>query len=352
MNKRGSVLIVFLWVTVLFALFALSIAFRTRLAVKIEGYEMARAEKDYQLLTGVNLARFFIDSDDNRDTDSPFDDWYGNPKKLDEMEFSKQFNLKIADEDSKLDINKAQEKLLIALFDLMKKKGYKLKTDPKKLAGSILAWRGMYSMSGKPSVGFKNKNAPFESLDELNLIQDIKPEDAELIKPFLTVYAKPSTIIKVNINTVDPIVLEAIISSLIGDDSNKQKLFERIQAFREGKLESQDAVEGAKQYFRREDLRENELLNRLGLRQQWNIGDWRLVQLTRQLLMFLKSNSDYYSVEVTPKDIRGGNVKVRAVLGQRFLPRMMPKPGALSLGKPRAMIAIPLEILSWQESKI
>ncbi len=352
MKRNGSVLIIFIWVLLLFSLFAMSVAIRTRLATKIEGYQMASSSAGIQAMTAINLARFFIDSDENRDVDSVFDPWYGEPKEFAAMEFSKQFELQIADEDGKININSVQEKALTAFFELLKKRGYEFKTEPKKLAGSILAWRGTYSMGGRPSGGFKNKNAPFESLEELHLIQEVQPEDVDAITPFLTVYARPDRMMKLNINTVQPLILEALIASLVGDDSMKQNLFDRIQAFRDGELETGSVVTGPDRYFTREDLRDAQFLSRLGFDPQVSAKDWRMRQLVRQLLVFLKSNSEYYSVTVTPKLERGGGIRVQAVLGQRHIPRMSPKPGALRLARPRTPVTVPLEILSWRETRL
>ena len=60
MNKRGSVFILFLWVMLLLALFAMSVGFRTRLATKIEGYDSRRFAMGYDFLSAVNLARFLF----------------------------------------------------------------------------------------------------------------------------------------------------------------------------------------------------------------------------------------------------------------------------------------------------
>ncbi|MBI4357927.1 MAG: hypothetical protein HY584_01385, partial [Candidatus Omnitrophica bacterium] len=134
MNHKGSVLILFVWVLVVMALLALSIGFRTRLATKIEGYELRRFEMGYDFLSAVNLARFFIDSDDQPRVDFLEDSWYGTPSQFTEMDFSKRFDLEISDAESKIDLNKAQEPFLIQFFETLKKHGIPLKTEPKKLA--------------------------------------------------------------------------------------------------------------------------------------------------------------------------------------------------------------------------
>jgi general secretion pathway protein K len=60
------------------------------------------------------------------------------------------------------------------------------------------------------------KNGPFDSLSELRLVKGMTEQAFERLSPFVTVYPRaPKGITPVNINTADPIVLQAL-----GDQGN------------------------------------------------------------------------------------------------------------------------------------
>lgn len=357
-------MILFLWVMILLSLFAVSIALRTRLATKIEGYEMNQFELSYDYLTAVNLARYFIDSDQDSNVDHPGDVWCGAPRGFKEMEFSKRFGLEITDEESKININIASEPFLINFFDLLKTKKYSLKTNSKKIAGSIIAWRGGSVAQGPSTLGTKQKMGPFESLDELLLIQSIDSEDAEKLKPFLTVYGMAYGAMKVNLNTVHRYVLEALISSLSGDASDKKRLFESIEEYRTLTANSQNtaaqdenatenSTSNIKQFFNRDDMANiAQFMVKVGLpvQLQGPYGQMGSVpNLIRQLFYYVKVNSDYFHVEVRSRLPGKESFVLETVLGARVIPRFRVTPIGVSFGQTGKMVAIPLEILSWQE---
>lgn len=344
MNKRGSVFIVFLWVFILFALLATSVGLRTRLQTKIQAIDTGRFELNHDFLSAVNLARFAIDSDSEPEVDFRDDVWYGTPEPFKETAFSERFDLEISDEESKMDINKASAPLLEKFFEILKTHGVRLETEPKDLAGSILAWRGQVSSRGRPTIGFEQKRAPFESLRELGLIQYISPHDAELLSPFVTVYSRAiGPVMRVNLNTVHAYILEALVFSLAGGDFTKRELFGRIEEFRNG--ENKNAlVPGVKQVFQSTDLSPSIFIQKLGLNNSPS-----MLQLVSQLMIFLTVDSQYFSVRVRSHLPHKESFVLNAVLGPRtFKPlgiQSVTPAGQLSrTGKP---VTVPLEILAW-----
>ena len=345
MNRQGSVFILFLWVMILFALLASSVAFRTRLESKVRGFERNSFEMKYDFLSAVNLARFSIESDEDPAVDSKEDGWYGTPQAFKGSSFSERFDMEISDEESKIDLNKASAPLLEKFCEVLKDHDISLETDPKDLAGSILAWRGQASPRGRPTIGFDQKRAPFESLEELELIQFISIHDAELLRPFVTVYGQViGPVMRVNLNTVHPYVLEAIVFSLAGGDFTKRELFQKIEEFRNGKGE--DAlVPGVKQVFRAEDLRPDVFIQKLGLSNSSS-----MLQVVSQLMIFLTVDSQYFSVRVRSRLPHKESFILDAVLGPRTLRPLGIRGASVSatllsrMGKP---ILVPLEILDW-----
>ena len=357
MNHKGSVFILFLWVLLLLSFFAMSVGFRTRLAAKIEGYELRRFEMNYDFLSAINLARFFIESDKEPTVDFVGDDWYGTPEEFKSMDLAKRFELEISDEGSKIDLNKVSEQFLLTFFGVLKKKGIKLETDPKDLTASILAWRGQTSLTGKATSGFDQKGAPFQTIDELRTIQYISPHDVDVLMPFVTVYGTPfGGSMRVNINTVHPYILEALIlqPGLIGGDFDKSTLLQQIEALRnvKGKIkpmgkEKTEPSSKPSQAFQQVDLDPNNFIQRLNL--PYSI---QMVQLVSQLISFVTIDSEFFSVHVRSKLPKKESFVLDAVLGPRFVPRAQIQgvPTSDSLGRPTGQpVTVPLEILAWQE---
>jgi len=354
-NERGSVLILCLWVFILLALFAMSVAFRMRLATKIGGFEAHRFRQEYDFLSAVNLARFFIESDDEPKVDHSEDEWYGVPKNFGEIDFSDRFDLEIQDEESKASLNDAPERFLIEFVKVLKRNKIEIETDTEDLVGSILAWRGQTAVRGKPTLGFKHKRAPFESVEELRLIQFISARDAQRFKPFVTVYGQPQErIMKVNLNTVHPYILEALILSLAGGDLPKQTLREAIEKFRStsSPIDGEEHVM-SKQVFQQNDLRPQRFIRMLKLPDSVAIE-----QLVSQLMRHVTVDSKFFSVRVK---LRSGKTASRAesrsrtlesVLGPRVFQHRWNTGDASSLtsAKPAGRpVTVPLEILFWRE---
>jgi type II secretory pathway component PulK len=357
MNRRGSVFILFLWVMILMSFFAMSVGFRTRLAAKIEGYELKRFELTYDFLSAVNLARFFIESDEDPNVDFKGDAWYGAPREFKKMDFSERFDLSIADEGSKIDLNKAQEPFLVKFFEVLKDHDIKLETEPKKLASSILAWRGMVTGPGSPtSLGsqVEQKRRPFESVEELRLIQYISTKDFETLRPFFTAASgSVGGFFKVNLNTVHPYILEALIlytPSPAAGESLRRSILEKIEGFR-GSVNDDpedDQTKGASAAlaFGQADLKPQGFIEKLRLG-----NSIQVVQFVSYFIQYFASvNSEIYSVRVRSRIPKKESFTLNAVLGPRMLQGRLGMPGInspASMGKP---VTVPLEILSWRES--
>ena len=413
MNKSGSVLILSLWVLILISLFALSVGFRMRLATKIERIQSDRFVQNYDYLSALNWARFLIESDDEPRVDHRADEWYGHPKQFEDMDFSRRFDLEIEDEESKVNLNRADQRLLLGLFEVLKRHEIHLETDPEDLSGSIVVWRGQTAALGKPTLGFKHKGAPFESVEELRLIQYISPNDVQRLRPFVTVYGSPQDrTMKVNLNTVHPYVLEALISGLSGGPVPKQVLLESLEKFRmvdrqqsttpslrghevpeaisepeiaepvpspeiasatpgtlprndrrgilPGSHPRNDGAEGAegdgrrnRQIFQQNDLQAQRFIQKLGLPNSLDMQ-----QLVSQLMKHVTVDSQFFLVRVKLRSAEtnpNGYPRPRAleaVLGPRnfHFPPNWRDPASLKLMKPVGRpITVPLEILSWGE---
>lgn len=262
MNQKGSVFIMFLWVMILFSVFALSVAFRTRLATKIRSFEDRTFQMEQNSFNALNLARFFLDSDESPDLDSRLDKWYGVPQTFKDLPFADMFGLKIEDEESKIDLNRVTPEILLSVVDTLKSRGVRIQADSKDLVSRLMAWRGTPAGFGKPFMGSDMKEDFYESLDELFIVPGIKENDALLLMPYLTVFGKPGgKRLQVNLNTVHPYVLEGLIRAFPGDERNKQILFKAIEDFRK----AADREQEVPSVFGYDDLTPGNLIEKLRL---------------------------------------------------------------------------------------
>jgi hypothetical protein len=121
----------------------------------------------------------------------------------------------MADEESRININKADMKCLVALMKVV------LGADDieaQGLAASLIDWRDADSELSVPTGSaedsyyrnekypYEAKDAPFEVLDEVRLVKGFDANVFEKLKNYITIYGSG----RVNINTADTAVLYAI----------------------------------------------------------------------------------------------------------------------------------------------
>ena len=342
MNRKASVLILFLWVLLFLSLFAVSLTTRTRLATKIESHRLNHLRLHYDFLSALNLARFFIGADENPQFDSKKDAWFGIPTKFRDMAFSEHFELTITDEGSKINLNFATERILLALFSVLKDHDMALETDPKELAANILRWRGTSFRHATGLGGSAFKGAPFESVDELRLIPGIVASDAERLAPFVTVFGhRKKRNMAVNINTVHPYVLESLVASLPAGSHSKEKFLEHFNKLSQSSSPSMRDRRKTEFAFDVSELTADAMIRKLELPRTLEM---RL--LLGRLLVFLTVDSRFFLVSVRSKRSRTNNVALRAVLGPDVsYPKTRLAMSQLGL----RTLSTPLEILSWKE---
>lgn len=315
MKRHGSILIFVIWILLLLTVLAASVALRSRLEIKLTSFYGERLQDDYMMLSAVHAAMYLINQDDDASVDSDRDSWYGDPSGFGDFSLSKEIVLTIEDEESKLNLNKVNDTILGNFFKILKENGIRFETEPNDMIVSIMAWQGkpLRTVKGKTSMGFEHKKAPFETVEELKLIQYITPKDYEAIKPFFTTYGKTADFWpRVNVNTAHDWILKAIIQSLPGGEQEKKQLFDNLQFFRKGDPQNPEKSPGM--VFTPADLRGKVLLQKLGLPETPSmIG---LINMLQQY--YLTADSQFFFVHVETQ--KGGLEAVKvveAVLGTR-----------------------------------
>lgn len=351
MNHRGSVLIMFLWVLVLFALLSLSVAFRTRLSTKIESWESRRFERFEDVMTAVNLSRYYIERDENADVDSVLDSWYGIPLDFPASPYYDRFRLTLVDEESKLNLNKASAQVVLSVLEVLEKNGIHFQSASQKLAANIAGWRGDISVFGDDLSHLDDqKLAPYESFDELLLVPGVTASDVEKMKPYFTVYGPESGgELGFNLNTVQPFVLEGVIRTLPAGENMKQGLLDRMLRFRQ----KADREHPDLTLFHMGDLKPLTFMEKLGLQ-----NSAEMIKMVGHFLVHATVDSRVFRVIVrdveagTAKD-KPGEVIAEVILGPLALRAsnvMIDESEIKKTFSPPVMVIPELEVLAWHEN--
>ena len=287
-KETGSILVLSLWSASIFSILLLSLAFQTSIQLELTKAEWNEFEGRWELISGLNTASLVIASDEDPYNDSPQDGWSGELKVS--TPWNDRFSIYVEDEESKLNLNLAGEKLLTALFEkLGAQRGIFFKEDVKDIVKNLLKWRG------------DKKNQRFDFLDEVLLIEGVEKDDFEAFKPYVTVVGDATAFPAVNVNTVLPPVLEAIIQSLPGDSLRKKELLERILSMR-------TAIGNEPSPLQKEELVPNLFLAKLKI-----TPTIEMVSLANQLVPYLATDSSYFHLRI---QLKGKPKKSEAIIRQ------------------------------------
>jgi general secretion pathway protein K len=239
--KKGSILIIVLWV--LFFLGILALAVRSSIWPQLDMAKRFknRAQMYYLAKAGVRRAIAEIRSDETEDYDALNDNWSNNEEAFKNIElgngiFSVEYALDngesrygLIDEERKININSASLGVLVNLFTIV---GRVTSSQALEIASSIIDWRdedeepledgaesGYYITLKPPYIC---KNAEFGVLEELLFVKGMTEDIFYKVKEKITVYGEGA----VNINTADSLVLRSL-----GMDSG---LADKIMKFRKG----------------------------------------------------------------------------------------------------------------------
>jgi type II secretory pathway component PulK len=259
-GKRGSILIVALWVLLSLSVFAVILGSGVRQKVtvvqRVDERTRLRLIAEAGILRGVSA----IKKTEPAGYDAFKDPWAADINAYKEVSFgggtynvcyNEIENLCVhdanlasgvevrwgaVDEERKININTVDMPVLVRLFSALPDIN---ETQAQDIAAAIIDWRDSDTVLAAPGGAedayytglqypYQAKNASFESLDELFLVKGITPGVFRKMKPLITVYGTG----RVNINTTGEEVLMAL--GLNGS------LVQQVIAFRQGK----DALDG------------------------------------------------------------------------------------------------------------
>ncbi|MDP8213350.1 MAG: type II secretion system protein GspK [Candidatus Zapsychrus exili] len=268
-NKIGSVLIVALWTLSFLTIFAVHIGLKVRQRVTLLHRIEDRSKLRFTAEAGIKKAVAILRQDLMRSKQiySSYSKFYrhNNPEKFkdiklndglcnveysyfDDTFLNSYIRYGIVDEESKININTVSR-------DILRRLVYSLnllnKQDSIDLTEAIISWRefgstqleGFYSDYYYDSLKYpyRIKNAEFEIIDELLLVQGMTKEIFDKIEPFITIYGDGA----VNINTAS----HQVLLSLGIDESVVNKIF----IVRRG-LDRQEATEDDYVFYKTHDI--------------------------------------------------------------------------------------------------
>lgn len=217
-HKKGSVLVICIWILVILTMLTLSIGHRVSMFLRLGSYQKDRLKAFYLAKAGVSRAIAELINDKTLDYDSPNDNWAGSEETFKKINFDdseEEFcavsydiideneGVKtvygVKDEASKVNINTASKELITALLEKFGIDG------ASETADNILIWRGDMPDENKiyEELGYEAKSDKFSNIEELTLIKGISPGNFGKIKDSVTTYGGG----QININTVSLPVL-------------------------------------------------------------------------------------------------------------------------------------------------
>lgn len=169
--------------------------------------ERQELESKVDFVSGLNEVTALIQTDPYPHEDTSRDFWYGEVK----VSAESSMTINAEDEESKINLNMAEEVLLSSFFKVFEEDIGSLKGSRKDYVKGIMKLRSYKQL---------------ESLEELLLMEGFEAGDLEVLRPYVSVYSYSPLI---NLNTASSLVLNALIKSLPGDHGAKQIFITRLE---------------------------------------------------------------------------------------------------------------------------
>ncbi len=190
-GQRGIALIIVLWIMTLLMLIASSFIHAMRTEINIVGNSVSRARLDAAATAGVQRGILEM----MKPPQLP-DRWniYGEPQTWEFQGVSMRISL--LDESAKIDINVGNEALIRGL---LRSQGLS-EDEAAALMDAIADWRDPDSLKrlrgaeeadyAEKGLAIKPANAPFQSIEELQLVMGMTPALFQRLAPWITIYSR------------------------------------------------------------------------------------------------------------------------------------------------------------------
>jgi type II secretory pathway component PulK len=174
-NNKGLVLVAILWIVVVLTVIVTMLGRKSRLDSKITLARMDAVRCKWACRAGIERAIAIL-NEDERETDCLTDLWNYSPDDFNDFQLERcQFNVRVIDESSKLNVNTAMRDQLLGLPYMTED-----------VADAIIDWRdtdedpGLYGVEGgyyeNLTFGYLPRNDSFRTLRELLLVRGVTEE--------------------------------------------------------------------------------------------------------------------------------------------------------------------------------
>lgn len=259
MNKKGSILMISLWIVAMLALFAVGLGHRASINLRLARYQRDRLKAYYLGKAGVQKAIAELEKDQNG-YDSLNETWSTGCDPTGKSLFEnveikpgsgetftvrylydkdRNIYLCMADEERKININSASQPLLLTL---LKESGIE-EAQAQELVNYIRIWRGDNNPELKANDDLYRdfKKAPFTHPEELIIVLEIFYKDKSeadcrakgqevfnRLRDLFTVYGD-KTNATLNINTVSLKILTILVVSIAQNEDQKNNVSKLVQ---------------------------------------------------------------------------------------------------------------------------
>ena len=240
MNRRGSILIITLWILAILSLLAISFAHHTAVGIKLTEYHISSLKNLYICKAGIKRACYELNKD--KEYDSLNGSWSNNPEAfknagVGDGAFTVSYQIEkdvdeintvygMIDEERKLNINKLVKNGVRDVIRLSQiKKLFEILDIDTVIADYIVDWLDSDSQGDGEedfyqglSVPYYCKNDLIECLEEMYLIRGITAGIFKKLKPYITIYGDG----KINVNTAG----KEVFAALGMDDTLAQQIID------------------------------------------------------------------------------------------------------------------------------
>lgn len=188
-RQSGLALVIVIWILTLLSVMAGSFALTMRRETSVSAALTGNARALALAESGLNLAALMLRQPDEEQR------WLGDGSIYRLAGSVSELRIRIIAESGKVDINAAGEELLTAVLSYATAD----ENRRQRLLDAIIDWRDaddeprpegaekkQYRQAGKP---YQPNNAPFQSLEELQLVLGIDDELFERMRPWITIYS-------------------------------------------------------------------------------------------------------------------------------------------------------------------
>lgn len=261
-EESGTILVSVIWIMVVLSVLAVSLSWKTRMAISLSRYALAKLRADALVWSGLLYSLDQLRADTNDSQSSQSDTMLACGVRLEEGETPEDrfgqiflsdddrrtgylqigYSLResageslsvmygFADEERKINLNALTVRNDSILRHLLAVLGFPDAAEA--IAASVIDWHDADDKPARSPVGseseeyetlpvvYRLKNSPFENLEELLLVKGVSFEMYARLKEFTTIFPLKARDLKINLATAPEIVIRAVARSVAESTGN------------------------------------------------------------------------------------------------------------------------------------